>query len=229
MMHFRTFNPFCMPRVPAALAAVFLIGAAAFPAVAEPTGQPQKLATRAPHTQSAVQSPSAVIERFHAVLLDVMKNANALGLKGRVETLAPKVEEAFDLTRWVRLSTSSYWLKTTPSQKDQLILAFKKICTATYAVFFDGYSGESFKTINVQPGPRGSKLVRTQIVRTDKKPVDLTYVLFKVEEQWRIVDVLLDNKISQLSVRRSEFKTILQESGIDGLISKLEETTAKIL
>ena len=228
MKRFRTFNPFRIPRLPAALAGVLLIGAVAFPAVAEPSGQPQKPETWE-HTQSAAQDPGAVIERFHATLLEVMKNAETLGPKGRFETLTPKVEEAFDLTRWVRLAMNNYWLDATPSQKDQLISAFKKICTATYAVFFDGYSGESFKTISVQSGPRDSKLVRTQIVRTDKRPVNLTYVLFKVEEQWRIVDVLLDNTISQLSVRRSEFKSILQESGIDGLITKLEDTTAKIL
>jgi len=64
--------------------------------------------------------------------------------------------------------------------------------------------------------------VHTQIVRTDESPVDLTYVLKKVGGAWRIADILLDNTISQLAVRRSEYRLVLKKDGVDGLIATLE-------
>ena len=38
---------------------------------------------------------------------------------------------------------------------------------------------------------------------------------------WRISDVYLDGTISQLAVHRSEFHSILQREGVDGLVMAL--------
>ena len=174
-------------------------------------------------------SPQNVIEKFHTALLDTMKNAQALGISGRYKKLTPEVAAAYDLTRWIRLSSGRYWRRATNSQKQQLKSAFKEMSAATYASQFKSFSGESFRTIGERPGPQNSVLVETKIVRTKKKPVGLTYIVFKSEGQWRIVDILLDNKISQLAVRRSEYRNLLKRNGIDGLISKLKQITNKIL
>ncbi|MEQ8195165.1 MAG: ABC transporter substrate-binding protein [Rhodospirillales bacterium] len=201
-------------------AAIFLISAMIM--IAVPVAADQTV-------QTVPRSPKAVVEYLHAALLDAMKNAAKLGIKGRFESLAPKVAEAYDLNRWIRLATGQYWSKANEQQKEQLKSAFQKMSAATYASQFDGYDGESFKTVKETPGPRDTILVQTQIVRNGKEPVGLTYVMIEGDDRWRIVDILLDNKISQLSVRRSEYRSLLQQSGIDGLISKLKEITGKLL
>jgi phospholipid transport system substrate-binding protein len=178
---------------------------------------------------STSSSPRAIIEKFHFALLDTMKNAQSLGISGRYKKLTPEVATAYDLTRWIRLSSGRFWRKATDNQKQQLKTAFKEMSAATYASQFKSYSGESFKTIGERPGPQNSILVQTEIVRKKKKPVGLTYIVFKSGDQWRIVDILLDNKISQLAVRRSEYRSLLKRDGIDGLIAKLKQITNKIL
>ena len=175
------------------------------------------------------RSPSALIEHFHATLLDVMKNATALGINGRYKKLSPNVAEAYDLDRWIRLATGRYWRQANNKQKQKLKSAFNQMSAATYASQFNSYSGENFKTIGERAGPQNSILVETQILSKGKKKASLTYVVFKVNEQWRIVDILLDNKISQLAVRRSEYRNLLKRSGVDGLIAKLKEVTNKLL
>ena len=198
------------------------LGALVLTPLATAAAQPQK-------SQNSTSSPRDVVDHFHAALLDVMKQSQTLGISGRYQKLAPEVAKSYDLNRWIRLSSGRFWRRATDGQKQNLKAAFKDMSAATYASQFKSYSGESFKTIGERPGPQNSVLVQTQIIRKKKKPVGLTYIVFKVNDQWRIVDILLDNKISQLAVRRSEYRNLLNRTGIDGLITQLKKITKRIL
>ncbi|MEX2450521.1 MAG: ABC transporter substrate-binding protein [Rhodospirillales bacterium] len=193
------------------------------------TALPCFAANPAAVAQTLPKTPKAVVEYFHTALLDVMKNAATLGVRGRYDALAPKVAEVYDLNRWIRLATGQFWREANEEQKQQIESAFQKMSAATYASQFDGYDGETFKTIGERPGPQNTVLVQTQITRADKEPVGLTYVMIEASDRWRVVDILLGDKISQLAVRRSEYSSLLKQSGIDGLISKLKEITGNLL
>ena len=58
--------------------------------------------------------------------------------------------------------------------------------------------------------------------------MELTYVTRLIKGTWRIIDVLLDTGISELAVRRSEYRRILKSKGIDGLISILDGKAAAL-
>ncbi len=170
-----------------------------------------------------------VVETFHAVLLDTMKSAKKLGIKGRYEILAPAIENAFDLQTTVRVASGKAWRKASNSEKNQLVDAFGHWSISTYASQFSGYSGQGFKTHGEKPGPQRTQLVKTDIERPGKKPVGLTYVLIKKKKMWRIVDVLLENSISQLAVRRSEYRGILKNGGIERLVGTLNDLSKRLL
>ena len=157
---------------------------------------------------------SSVIEAFHETLLSVMKEAESLGLKGRYERLRSPVVEAFHLRRMLRWTTGKYWKQATPDQHNRLLAAFTRMSVGNYAINFDGYSGQRFVTLDERPVPRNMLLVETQIVRPGEDPVDLTYVMKIIESRWRIVDVLYEN-ISELAVRRSEYRHVLKQD-LDG-------------
>ena len=171
---------------------------------------------------AAMKSPSTVVGGFHDNLLAVMKEADSLGIKGRYQRLEEPISKAFDLSRMIRIASGSFWKKADQAKRDALLAAFSRMSIGTYAHQFDGHSGEVFKTVGEKPGPQGTILVHTQIMRTDESPVDLTYVVKKVDGAWRIADILLDNAISQLAVRRSEYRLVLRKDGVDGLIATLE-------
>jgi phospholipid transport system substrate-binding protein len=166
---------------------------------------------------------AAIVEQLHARLLKVMKVARNLEIAERFKRLEPAVADAYSMAKMLHLTVGSEWSKARPDQRERLLNAFSDISVGTYARRFNGYSGEHFKTIAARPGPRGTILVETQIVRREKAPVLLTYVTLKVGKNWRIVDVLLDNAISELAVRRSEYRRIVQRDGIDGLIRALRK------
>jgi len=183
----------------------------------------------APAALGAETGPSQIVTAFHEGLLSGVKQAKTLGPKGRYEKLAPRIEHSFNLALMAQVSASSFWRKATKEQEKKLIAAFSHLSISTYASQFDGYSGQSFVTQSEKPGPQNTVLVKTQILTPGSSPVDITYVTRKIKDQWRILDVLLDSGISELAVRRSEYRRILKSGGINGLIDTLNTKADQLL
>lgn len=183
----------------------------------------------APAAGGSADAPDAVVERFHETLLAVMKEADSLGVTGRYQRLEPDIGQAFDLALMIRVASGAHWKKATESQRQRLLAAFTRMSVSTYASQFDGFSGQSFETVGVRPGPQQTQLVKTRIVRPEDEPVGLTYVTRESDGGWRIVDILLDDEISELAVRRSEYHRVLKSKGLEGLIAILEEKADVLL
>ena len=170
-----------------------------------------------------------LVEDFHVTLLDVMKRAKTLGIAGRYEKLKPEVGERFNITLMAALTTGKHWRGATPDERKRLADAFHRYSAATYASRFSKFTGESFETLGVRKGPRGTQLVRTQIRRPNNSPVAFTYVTRAVGAAWRIIDVLVDKGISELAVKRSEYRSTLNTGGIRKLVQLLDKESDKLL
>lgn len=158
-------------------------------------------------TQARAQaSPAAVVDGFHAVLLDLMKNAQRLGIRGREQRLRPAMEAAFNLPAMTRISIGPTWTQIPPDGQQALVKAFSDWSIATFASQFDGYSGESFQPQGENALQNGDRLVRTQLVRPRDEPVALNYLLRDFSGAWRVVDVYLSGTVSELASRRAEFR-----------------------
>ena len=174
-------------------------------------------------------TPSQIVTTFHEVLLISMKNAKKLGLKGRYREIAPQIKKIFHLPLMAQVSTGSYWRSATKEQAKNLIDAFTHISISTYASQFSGFSGESFVTKSERAGPQNTILVKTIIIVSESKSIDITYVTQNISGQWRIIDILLYNGISELAVRRSEYRRILKTGGFDHLITALNNKANQLL
>jgi phospholipid transport system substrate-binding protein len=175
----------------------------------------------------AQTAPADVVDRFHAALLEVMRNAQNLGPRGRYDRLMPVMSQAFDLAAMTRIASGSNWASLPPDQQAALSQAFTRWSIATYAARFDGYSGETFTTLGTQTLPNGDALVRTRLNRTDGDPVVLSYLLRGNPP--RIVDVYLTGTISELASRRSEFSALIRDGGVPRVMQELETRTARLL
>ena len=129
----------------------------------------------------------------------------------------------------VAIATGRHWRKASKGQRQGLHKAFERFSIGTYADRFSSYSGESFETLSVKSGPRKTVLVNTQINRRNDSPVAITYVVKEFSGVMRIVDVVVDTGISELAVRRSEYAQTLKKSGVDALISALNNKAAGLI
>ena len=64
--------------------------------------------------------------------------------------------------------------------------------------------------------------MQTKIIKSKGDPVSLNYRMRENAGSWQIADVYLDGTISQLATQRSEFHSIVQHEGVDGLIKALD-------
>ena len=178
---------------------------------------------------AAEVEPRVLVERFQGNLLAVMKEAETLGVKGRYDRLVSSIEETFYLPLMIRIASGPYWKGANQTQRSRLISAFRRMSVSKAATLFDAYSGETFEAIGEKPGPQNTLLVKTKIVIPDKPSVNLTYVAKTIKDRWRLIDIIVDNGISELSVRRSEYRRVLQKEGIDGLIATLNKKADELI
>ena len=182
-----------------------------------------------PPAARAQSAAAASIEAFHAALLDIMKNADRLGVKGREQRIRPVMERTFNLTAMARIACGRPWTDFSPAQQQAVAKAFGDWSIATYANRFDGFGGESFATDGESDLPNGDHMVRTHINRVNDSPVALNYLMRQSEGSFRVVDIYLTGTISELASRRAEFTNILRDGGADRLAAELTRRTADLL
>jgi phospholipid transport system substrate-binding protein len=177
---------------------------------------------------AAASGPQQVIERLHASLLEVMQNADELGYQGRYAQLEPVLEDSYDFPFMIRIAIGPTWRELDERQRAELTELFTDMSVANYAARFDGHNGERFEILGEEPGPREAVLVQSRIVRPDDEPVELNYLLKEFEDGWRIIDVLLDARYSELARQRAEFAAVLRSGGVPDLVATLERKIAQL-
>jgi phospholipid transport system substrate-binding protein len=165
-------------------------------------------------------NPQDTVRGFYDSLLATMKDGRTLGQSGRYARMAPVVGRVFDIPSMARLAVGPSWATLSPTQQQQVTDAFGHYISATYADRFDSYSGQQLQITGEQP--YGTEvMVQTKIVKSNGDAVSLNYRMRENAGSWQIADVYLDGTISQLATQRSEFHSILQREGVDGLIMAL--------
>ena len=165
-------------------------------------------------------NPQDSVRSLYDTLLTTMKDGRTLGQSGRYARLAPVVGRLFDVPLMARLAVGPSWATLSPAQQQQVTDAFAHYISATYADRFDSYSGEQLQVIAEQPYS-AEITVKTKIIKSNGETVSLDYRMRENAGSWQISDVYMDRSISQLATQRSEFHSILQREGIDGLITAL--------
>jgi phospholipid transport system substrate-binding protein len=169
---------------------------------------------------AAASDSQDVVRSFYGVLLSNMRDGRILGESGRLARLVPVVDRTFDIPAMTRLAVGASWASLIPAQQQQLIAAFGHYVAATYADQFDAYSGEQLQVTSERPHA-ADVVVETRIVKSKGDVTRLDYLMREDQGGRRISDVYLDGSISQLAVHRSEFHSILQREGVDGLVMAL--------
>jgi len=175
------------------------------------------------------KSPSAVVGSFQEMLIEVMKTAENTTVKQRYENLEPGVGRSFHIPLMIQIATGKYWKQATSEERVNLASAFKRMSISTLATLFDGYNGEVFHQLGEKDGPRNTRLVMTELVKSDKSTVSIAYLTRNFGDRWQIIDVIVDSGISELLVRKSEYNLVLKEKGIPGLIDLLNAKADQLI
>jgi len=167
--------------------------------------------------------PVQVVEKLHAALLEVMKDAEDLGYQGRYDKLAPVLKETYDTAFMAEKSVGRHWKLASPEDQTKLVDTFSRFMIANYAGRFDGYSGEKFEVVGEEPSAQDTVLVRTRLVQPQGEVVQLNYRLRSANGSWKIIDVYLNGTVSELALRRSEYASLIKREGWNAVIAALDQ------
>lgn len=198
-----------------------ILTAAAFAALAMVT-------TNVPVAAATTAAAEDVVTGFHDRLIEVWQQSEVLTPQRRYERLEPAVKAAFDLTSMIRVASGAAWARATEAERDRLQEAFSRFTVANYVDRFTGYAGQRFEVVAVKAGPRDLITVEARIVRPRHDSVPLSYVLSPGDDRPQVVDVIFKG-VSEVAVRRSDFRTLLRQGGATGLAQRLDEQATELL
>jgi phospholipid transport system substrate-binding protein len=132
-----------------------------------------------------------------------------------------KLAPHFDFARITQSAVGRDWGKATPAQRDALIEGFRQLLVRTYGKALLRYTGQEVIYQAAKPGPhKGTVVVPTQVRAPGAAPIPIDYRMYKKGGSWKVYDLVIDN-VSLISNYRSQFRTTIGRSGIDGLIAEL--------
>lgn len=166
--------------------------------------------------------PSQIVQRLNASLLAVMQESEALGYQGRFARLAPDLVQIFDFPAMAKAAVGRSWKSLDPERQRAMVEAFSAFSIGNFAKRFDGFSGERFEVLGEEPGNRGKVVVRNRIVQANGEAISIDYLTRMRAGQWRVVDILLDGRQSELASRRAEYAAIIEREGFDHLLRTLQ-------
>lgn len=170
-------------------------------------------------------TPVQTVNSLHATLLKGMRVGDRIGFQGRFKLLAPVIDRTHDLGFIIRTILGKLWTKLDRKQQHIFIGTFRKLSISTYAGWFKNYEGERFEFIEQKTIPRNQILVRSRLIKANGDTVSLDYILRQGKEGWHIINILADG-VSDLALKRVEYRSILRQKGFPVFIDMLKEKIA---
>ncbi len=136
------------------------------------------------------------------------------------------LNDGFELDIIGRFVLGRHWRRASEAERAEFQQVFEDYLVAGYARQLSAYSDEQFEVRQAQPqGDRGA-LVTSKIIRAEGEDIRVDWRLRKADENWRIIDVIVEG-VSMATTYRSEFSSVIGSNGgrIAGLLEVLRTKT----
>lgn len=168
--------------------------------------------------------PKILIEDFHNELFPLLSvSAGPLS----ASALSDTVNHSFHMRLIARIVAGDAWKSMDAATKQRLTDAILSMNVATYMHQLGEVRLTGHGIDGVRDGEQKTKLVDATLTSV-KGEMPLTYVTREISGRWWIIDVLIERKYSELSLRQAEYQGVIRQSGIDGLIATLETKAAQL-
>lgn len=134
-----------------------------------------------------------------------------------------KIMPNFDFDRVCRMVLGKNWKTATPEQQAVFQKEFRSLLLRTYATALGKYRNQTieYKPLRAEPDAKNVS-VKTQILQPGGQPIAVDYSLVKVENGWKVYDIVIES-VSLVTNYRSQFSNEIRTNGIDSLNKKLAE------
>ncbi len=137
------------------------------------------------------------------------------------------LRQGFDLPFIGRFVLGRYWKRTTPEVREDYLSLFGEYLLQIYSARLGGYAGETLTVVSERPAGAKDVVVSTRIDRPSGPPITAEWRVRATDNRLRIIDVSVEG-VSMVVTQRSEFASVIQRNGVEGLIEVLRARTTKI-
>ena len=170
-------------------------------------------------------TPDALIKNVSTDVIESVKADKAIqggDVKKINDLVDAKVMPHVDFQRMTSSAVGRSWRTATPDQQKRLLEEFKILLVRTYAGALTQVKDQTVQLKPMRSTPADTEVVVRTEVKGKGDPIQLDYRLAKTGEEWKIYDVNVLG-VWLVDQYRSDFATVVNASGVDGLIAKLVE------
>jgi phospholipid transport system substrate-binding protein len=173
-------------------------------------------------TQADV-APDALVKTVTEEVVGIIQNDIKDGdRKKLVALIEAKVLPHFNFQAMTASAVGRNWEKATPEQKTRLNDEFRTLLVRTYSSALAAYSTQKFEFRPLRAKPTDTDVtVNVRVMQSGAQPVTIDYDMEKRPSGWKVWDVRVGG-ISLVANYRTEFDTMIRDSGVDGLIKALQ-------
>ena len=135
------------------------------------------------------------------------------------------LRDKFDVPLITRLVVGRHWRRATDGQKQAFMLVFEEHIVKIYTSQLGVYNEEIVAIRNVASRTERDTIVGTEVMRSSDAPLQLDWLVREEAGAYRVIDIAAEG-VSLMTTKRSEFSSVIQRDGLDGLIEKLRVLNA---
>lgn len=181
-------------------------------------------------TRAAEKNAELVVNRLVDHILQLIQHDT--GSRQQEGRLMAAIESQTDLSLLARMTMGRYWRQATSHQRELFVDLFSSYLLRTFSSRLRRYAGTDlsvarrrFIILNSQLIGKKDVIVRSKVTPPSGAPLKVDWRLRHREGRPVIIDLVVEG-VSLLITQRSEFGSVLERVGIDGLIHELQERVA---
>ena len=169
---------------------------------------------------SETKSESKVLAGVNELHESLIKISNKTINSDNLELIDDVVKNSYDLEKMGKIIIGVDWKQMDTKSKKEFINVFKRFISVNYFRRFNKINELNFEHQTVKVIGDKFKLAGV-ILTADNEKLKIDYLLGFKNEKWKIFDVLIDGSISEVATKKSDFKKIIKEEGVSGLVKNL--------
>jgi phospholipid transport system substrate-binding protein len=177
-----------------------------------------RVAAAAPSADSA----RALIEEISAEVLTILSDKDR-GDRQKFDDLVVLLEGPIDLDLVARLILGRHWRTADDTQRQQYLALFREYALANLASKLHLYQGQSFEVTGAKVVSDKDALVTSRILSDGQPPLEVDWRLRERDGGGLVTIDLIVEGVSLIVTLRSEFGSVIERQGFDGLLAELRQ------
>ena len=168
----------------------------------------------------------SLIEGVSAEVLTILSDKER-GNRQKFDALVVLLDGPIDLDLVGRLILGRHWRTADDGQRQQYLELFRQYALANLASKLHLYQGQSFEVTGAKVVSDKDALVTSRILSDREPPLQVDWRLRQQNDGGLVTIDLIGEGVSLIVTLRSEFASVIERLGFDGLLAELRQRIAQ--